>query len=434
MSCIQAPGTDAGEIMTNSKRVFITGLSALTSTGENLSQTWDAVLAGRTGLDIIKGHDLTGWTHRLGGELKDFKPAASLPDRKMLKVISPHDVYGINAAMQAVSHSTMLNYRDSLENAELFNEQTGIFVGSPGNKYYQTYDFLPLVAKSGSDMKIFAESLFSEVHPMWLLRILPNNVLAYTGIHYGFKGANHNITNHATSGMQAIIEAWHAIKAGQIERAVVVAYDMGTDPQNMFYYAKLGILSENHLKPFDLSHNGTLLADGAAAMVLESEESVLARNALPYAEIMAGAAGSDAQGLFALEEDGAPLATLIENIVIDDLSMIVAHGNGNIKSDISEAAAISKVFGEKSIPVTAFKWSTGHTLSSSGLLDTVLATCALNNKLVPGIANFNASAKGCESLSLSSKTSEIKSSNPAALIINRGFAGMNALVVIKSCE
>src|SRR5208283_989287 len=121
------------------------------------------------------------------------------------------------------------------------------------------------------NMQTFAKHLFDEVHPMWLLRILPNNVLAYTGITYGFKGPNHNITNHAVGGTQAILEAYHAIRSGQADRAVVVAYDMGVEPQALFYYKQLGVVSERHLKPFDSEHDGTILADGAAALVLESE-------------------------------------------------------------------------------------------------------------------------------------------------------------------
>ena len=121
---------------------------------------------------------------------------------------------------------------------------------------------------------------------MWLLRILPNNVLAYTGITYGFKGPNHNITNHAVGGTQAILEAYHAIRSGQADRAVVVAYDMGIEPQALFYYEKLGVVSGRHLKPFDDDHDGTLLAEGAAALVLESEDSVNARAATCYGEIL----------------------------------------------------------------------------------------------------------------------------------------------------
>lgn len=424
--------------MSDMNRVFITGLSALTASGATIDENWAAVLAGLSGIDEIKEWDISSWPCRLGGELKNYAPAKMLPDRKLLKVISRQDVLGINAAMQAVEHSQLINYRDSLDTPNVFNDETAVFVGSPGNKYYQQYDFLPLIAKTYGNMHEFANQLFNEVHPTWLLRILPNNVLAYTGITYGFKGVNHNVANHAVGGMQAIIEAYHAIKQGQAARAVVVAYDVGTEPQALFYYDKLGVLSTRHLKPFDSEHDGTIMAEGAAALVLESEASALARGAVCYGEILGGQSATECSGLFSIEANGAHLASLLqttlEGVELNptDVGLVVAHGNGNEKSDESEACAIHTVFND--VPVTAFKWAMGHTICASGVLDTVLAAYALRKKCIPGIANLDTLAPECEKISATRETRPLAENKPHALIINRGFAGMNACLVIKACE
>lgn len=425
--------------MNDNHRVFITGVSALTASGESAQTTWDAILEGKSGLGDIKNDDLSTWAAHLGGELKQFNPARLLPDRKLLKVISRQDVMGIYAAMQAVEHSQLITYRDQLSDPTSFNEQTAIYVGSPGNKYFQQYDFLPLIAKANDDMQAFAGELFNEVHPMWLLRILPNNVLAYTGITYGFKGPNHNISNHAVGGTQAIIEAYHAIKYGQTDRAVVVAYDIGLETQALFYYDKLGVISHQHLKPFDKAHDGTLLGEGAAAIILENETSALERHATCYGEILGGLSGSEGEGLFSVEKTGASLSQLIQQLLDNlqlsptDLDFIVAHGNGNKKSDETEAYAIETVFNKNTIPVTGFKWSVGHTLAASGLIDTVLTTYALNNRCIPGIAPFSKPAQTCEGLNLSPTHRQLSSHQQTALMINRGFGSMNACLVIKSC-
>ncbi|KTD19161.1 3-oxoacyl-ACP synthase [Legionella lansingensis] len=423
----------------SSNRVFITGLSALTACGDTADSTWEAILQGQSGIEETKQWDLSSWNHRLAGELKHFQPAKMLPDRKLMKVISRQDVMGINVAVQAINHSQLMSYRDSLGASDQisFNEKTAIYVGSPGNKYFQQEDFLPLLAKTDGNMQQFAQQLFDEVHPMWLLRILPNNVLAYTGITYGFKGPNHNITNHAVGGTQAIIEAYHALKQGQAERAVVVAYDIGIEPQALFYYEKLGIISKRHLKPFDKEHDGTILAEGAAALILESEASVKRRSAQCYGEIVGGIAASEAAGLFSINHDGKALANVItqalqgQDIQPAEVDFVVAHGNGNIKSDDSEAQAISQVFGR--VPVTAFKWSMGHTICTSGTLDAVLTTYALQNKCLPGIANFESAASSCENLNLSAAHRYLENAK-TAVMINRGFASMNACLVIKSCD
>lgn len=425
--------------MSQSNRVFITGRSALTASGATADATWDAILAGKNGIAEITQWDLSQWSHRLGGELKEFNPAKMLPDRKLMKVISRPDVMGIHAAVQAIEHSQMIAYRDSLEDPNSFNEQTAVFVGSPGNKYFQQYDFLPLLAKTQGNMQQFAQHLFETVHPMWLLRILPNNVLAYTGITYEFKGPNHNITNHAVGGTQALLEAYHAISSGQAERAVIVAYDMAVEPQASFYYEQLGVLSSQHLKPFDEAHDGTLLAEGAAALVLESEESMRARSATCYGEIIGGLSTTEAEGLFSLDTSGQQLAELMQRTLdlvrlnSHDLGFIVAHGNGNSKSDYSESQAIQTAFAQDEIPVTAFKWSMGHTICASGLIDAVMTTYALSSKCIPGIANLQNIAPSCSGLSVSAEHQPLKR-GPYALTINRGFASMNACLVIKACD
>jgi 3-oxoacyl-[acyl-carrier-protein] synthase-1 len=426
--------------MSEGQRVFITGLGALTASGHTADETWSSLLSGTSGLGQITQCDISTWGCQIAGELKDFQPAKMLPDRKLMKVISRQDVIGINAAMQAVEHSQLLSYRDSLPLADAFNDDTAVYVGSPGNKYLQQYDFLPLVSKTNGDMKAFAGQLFSEVHPMWLLRILPNNVLAYTGITYGFKGINQNVTNHAVSGTQALIEAYHAIKNGQASRAVVVAYDVAAEPQALFYYDQLGVLSARHLRPFDTEHDGTIFAEGAAALVLESEASAQERGATCYAEMAGGLSGSEAAGLFSIEASGDHLSLLLNRVLAqqglspDDIGFIVAHGNGNQKSDISEARAIERVFGDYQVPVTAFKWSMGHTVCASGVIDTVMAAYALRNKSIPGIANLASLAPDCLGLNASAAHRDVAADKSSAIIINRGFASMDACLVINACD
>jgi 3-oxoacyl-[acyl-carrier-protein] synthase-1 len=424
--------------MNKNQRVFLTGISASTVCGSSLADTWAAVIGGRSGIHEISSADISTWPCRLGGEINVAELSKHFTDRKLIKLVSKQDVLGIHAAMKAVEDSNLLSYRGTLSDQTEFNERTGVYAGSPGNKYFQQHDFLPLIAKTRDDMQAFGRELFSEVHPMWLLRILPNNVLAYTGITYGFKGPNHNITNHAVGGLQAIIEAYHAIQAGQIDRAVVVAYDVATEPQALYYYEKLGVLSAQALKPFDSAHDGTILAEGASAVILESAASAEARNANCYAEILGGASASERCGLFGIDPEGFALKNLLETLMERyrlfkaDFGMIVGHGNGNPISDCSEAKAIQQVFADKQVPVTAFKWSTGHTLCASGILDTVLAAKAMQTACIPGVANFASAAKDCEYINISSVTRPLDAQKKDVLIINRGFASMNACLALRA--
>lgn len=419
--------------------VYITGMGLITASGHTVDENWQAQIQGQSSIAPIQTWDLTPWECQMGGEIKNFNAAAQLPDRKLMKAISRQDAIGIAVASQAIQQSQLLSFRDQLADPTFFNERTGVYVGSPGNKYLQQYDFLPLLSKSGDNLLTFADELFNEVHPMWLLRILPNNVLAYVGILHQLKGPNHNVTNHAVSGAQALLEAYHAIQSGEIDRAVVVAYDLGIDPQALFYYEKLGLLSSTSLNPFDQSHNGTILADGAAALILESKASADLRQATCLAEFLGGKTQTENSGLFSLKHDGEDLTHLIKHTLSEygldrnELAFIVAHGNGNKPSDDSESLALSRCFEQHQTPIAAFKWAMGHTLCASALVDTIIAVRALQSRQLPGIATLCHKADVAHGLNLSHQTRTLSTGN-TALLINRGFANMNACLAIKACS
>lgn len=192
------------------------------------------------------------------------------------------------------------------------------------------------------------------------------------------------------------------------------------------------------MKPFDAAHDGTILAEGAAALVLESEASARARNATCYAEVLFGQSATESHGLFSLQADGQPLAELISSTLerasctAQDVSCVIAHGNGNKNSDESEACALAQVFATQSVPVSAFKWSVGHTVSASGILDAVLASYVLDTQCLPGIANLETPDAAAAGLSLQ-KAHQSIGTHATALVVNRGFASLNACLVMKAC-
>jgi len=421
------------------KKVYVTGMGLVSAAGMNPDEVWQAVNNGESGIRPVNA-----WSQSdvfTGGELKDYQPRKMVPDPKWLKLISRQDVIGLNAVFQAIDHSQCVTYRDSLEPEAqaVFNENMGLYIGSSGNKFFQQYDFMPLMAASKGKMPAFAEKLFETVHPMWLLKILPNNVLAYAGIQHGFKGPNQNIVNHAASGLQAVIEAYWAIATGQTERAVAAAYDVGFEPQGQAYYEALGVISPTGMiRSFDMKRDGTVLGEGAAALVLESEAAVKERNARVYAEILGGQQRSEACGIFGLEPSGKSLEHLIQSglerlqLKAGDIGMITAHANGNMQSDHSEAQALSALFGRYHTPVTGFKWSVSHTLCAAGVIDTVLTILALNHQKVPGIPTLTDLADECQGISVSSLPQKTLSS--IGLVVARGFGGMDTSLFLKAAH
>jgi 3-oxoacyl-[acyl-carrier-protein] synthase-1 len=359
-------------------------------------------------------------------------------DRKVHKLLRRTDLLGLYAAGRAIDDAGFLTHRETLDlaGAASFNDHTGIFVGSGGGAYQNQYEFFPLLTTANGDLGIFGRELASTVNPMWLLRSLPNNVLCHIGIRYGLKGPNACVMNHGVSGSLAIVEAAAALRAGEAERAVSVGHDAPVEPQTVLYYDRLGLLSADALRPFDTGRSGTVLGEGAAALVLESEAAAAARGAEVLGEFLGSACTTEAVGVLAIRPDGDGLAQAITLALAEagarvaDVGMIVAHGNGTRQSDASEAAAIRRVFGSTPPPVTSFKWAFGHLLAASGIADAVLALLALRRGAVPGVATLRELDPDLGNLPVSAAPQAPRSD--VGLLLNRGFGGTNTALLLRA--
>ena len=416
--------------------VVITGYGCLTASGADAASTWEAVLTGQSGIQEAETWDSSGWPYHLAGEIKDYSPRELVADRKLLKFITRQDVIGLNAVTQAVAHSKVIEYRDSLTDPTSFNDRTGVFVGSPATKYRSQHDYLSPLAKAAGDPGEFGARAMEDVHPMWLLRALPNNVLAYAGIQNGFKGANANVTAHGISGSQAIAEACRYLRDGAIDRAVVVGYDSASELEALPYYASVGLLSSRGLRPFDRSRDGTVLGEGAGALFLETRDEAERRSARIYGEVLGSSVVSEAEGVLSVREDGAGVRRAIRlaledsEMSPDEIGMISAHANGTRVSDASEARAFVDVFGASSIPVTGFKWSLAHTVAASGVIESILSLLCLADGRVPGIPSLEELSPDCEGVKASALEQKPRSS--VGIVVSRAFAGLNSCIVLST--
>ena len=416
--------------------VVITGFGCLTASGADTEATWNALLAGESGIQEAATWDSAEWPYRLAAEIKDYKPRELVADRKLLKFITRQDVIGLNAASQAVAHSGIIEHRDGLSDPTTFNDRTGVFVGSPATKYRFQNDYLAPLADAGGDAREFGVCAMDDVHPMWLLRTLPNNVLAYVGIQYGFKGANANITAHGISGSQAIAEARRYLRDGAIDRAIVVGYDSASELEALPYYASVGLLSSRGLRPFDQSRDGTVLGEGAGALVLERRDIAEGRGAKIYGEVLGSSVVAEAEGVLSVREDGDGVGRAIRQALKDsgtspgEVGMISAHGNGGRTSDASEARAFAEVFGTSAIPVAAFKWSLGHTIAASGVIESILTLHCLATGRVPGIPTLEEPSPDCAGVMVSRAVQKPRSS--VGIVVSRAFAGLNSCIVLSN--
>ena len=421
-------------------RIVITGNSAICAAGLDPTAIVDTLTTGRSMIGPIAGWDTEKWPTSLAAEVSDYNGGKLLGDRKLLKLVRRSDVFGIYAGTQAIEQAGLPAYTETLDEATAaeYADQTGCYVGSGGGAFEVSYDFFPLMAESGDSLATFGKELSNTVNPMWLLRSLPNNVLCHVSIRNQLKGPNGCITNHTTSGILSVIESAWALREGDAQRVVAIAHDAPIEPQTLLYLDQVGLVSKDVLRPFDSRHDGCVLGEGAAALMLETEASAKQRGASILGEYLGGGDASEGEGIFCIRADGDGLSRAIELALADaglqasEVGMIVAHGNGTEQSDASETAALLRVFGKDMPPVTANKWSIGHLFASSGLVDIVIGLEAARRGVVPGVANLEQLAASCAGLNITKQNRETRSD--VVLVLCRGFAGTNAAVLLRAAR
>jgi 3-oxoacyl-[acyl-carrier-protein] synthase-1 len=419
-------------------KIVITGTGAVCAAGAQPEAILDAVRSGRSAIGPIRQWDTTRWPVHDAGEIPDFNPRAMVEDRKLHKLIRRTDLVGLYAAGQAIERSGIVAHRDALpaDEAAQYSDRSGVIVGSGGGNFQNQYDYFPLLTEAKGDLRSFGRDLANVVNPMWLLRTLPNNVLGHIGIKHNLKGTNACITNHSVGGLLALIEAFEALRAGEADRVVAVGHETPIEPQMVLYYYRLGLIASEMLRPFDAGRDGSQFGEGAGALVLETEASARARNAPVLGEVLGTGYATEAVGLLAIREDGDGPARAMAQALVDagltsaDVGMIVAHANGTVASDASEAVAIRRVFGDGAPPITGFKWAFGHLIAAAGIVEAVLALQALKVGVVPGIANLRTLDPAAEGLPIS-KAHQTPRGN-IAMVLCRGFAGTNAAVLVRA--
>jgi 3-oxoacyl-[acyl-carrier-protein] synthase-1 len=424
--------------MSSSQAIVITGAGCVCGAGRTVDSIWNRILSGKSAVTPITQWDAGQWPVGVAAEVPPPDLRTLIDDRRLQKMISRTDVFGLYAAAEAIQHSGVLAQRDKLQPSgqAQFNDRSGVFAGSGGGTFRSTYEFFPLLTQAAGDMTAFGRDLETTVDPMWLLRQLPNNVVCHIGIRHGFRGTNACVTNQCVGGAVAVAEAAAALRTGEADRAVAVGHDAPIEPETILLYHNVGLLAPDTVRPFDRTRTGTVFGEGAGAVMLETTAEAAARGAVVLGELLGSGCVTEATGIVELLTDGDGLARAIQ-IALDDagvlpsqVGMVIAHGNGNRASDASEACALKRVFAGTLPPVTSFKWALGHTIAASATLDLVLALKALKEDLVPGIATLEEVDPALAPLPVSSQPQQPGSD--IALLCSRGFGGMNVALVLRA--
>ena len=422
------------------RRVVVTGFGAVAPNGLDAEAFWDATLAGRSGVQRIESFDVTGFPVQVAGEVSGFRAADFVPSRKSLKIMGKNIRFGVAAAQMAAEHAGIAEEKPD-------PVRFGVVMGSgivPTDVEEMGEAVMASLDDKGEfDVRLFGKGGQKMLFPLWLLKHLPNMVAAHISIIQKAQGPNNTIVTACSASTQAIGEAARIIERGDADVMITGGADSRIDPLSLVAYSLLGAVStadrppEAVSRPFDRDRDGFVLGEGAACLVLETEEHAKARGATIYAEIAGYASSFDAFAVTKPDPEGRgayramELALADARITADDVDYISAHGTSTILNDRMETTAIKTLFGARarSVPASSIKSMTGHLIGAAGAMEALVAVRAIEQGAIPPTINLDNPDPECD---LDYVPHEARSMKVRTVLSNSfGFGGQNAALVIR---
>jgi len=411
-------------------RVVITGLGLCTSLGRSVDEFWRNLLAGHSGIGRISLFDASSLPVRIGGEVKNFKPgerlgefpeAASERDRKIW--------LGLDAATGALADSLLP--RDDFQN-------TMLFVGVSLETFFLE-EVTPLAHAPDAVRDLVRQVMHQE--PYRQLQTPLDRLTQILGDHYGLNHGRYTNCSACAAGAQVVGEAFRRLRDGTVAVALAGATDSTLNPLALGGFSLLQILSTENdrpdkaCRPFDATRKGTVLAEGAAFLVMETLEHARQRRAHIYAEVLGYGSSLDAYRVTDPEPNGRGAASSMAKAIRDaglqpeNIDCINAHGTGTPKNDVAETLAIKQTLGAHActIPVTANKSMTGHMIATSGALEAIASAMTLFTRKIPPTINRECPDPQCD---LDHVVEGCRSFEGRTVLSNSfGFGGQNASLV-----
>ena len=409
----------------NKRRVVITGLGALAPNGNSVSEYWDALISGTSGIDHITYFDTENLSVKIAGELSNFNPEDYF-DKKEIRKLDPFTIYHLISSAEAISNSGI-----NEDNLDL--NRIGVMIGS-GVGGIQTLEEQHGIYKSRGQRR---------VSPFFVPRMIANIAAGNLAIKYGFKGPNQTVISACASGTDAIGLASRIIKYGDADVMITGGTEASITGLTISGFANIKALSTQNdtpktaSKPFDAMRDGFVLGEGSASIVLEELTHARKRNANILGELVGYGSTDDAFHITQPSAGGEGAIRAMKNAVLDanlslnDVDYINAHGTSTPFNDKTESAAITSLFGEhaQKLKVSSTKSMIGHALGASGALEAVACILAINHNILPPTINYKDSDSECnlDYVPNNSQKSEVN----IAMSNSFGFGGHNGVILLK---
>lgn len=404
------------------KRLVITGLGLVTPIGIGKEEFWKNAVDGGSGVGRLNRFDTSAFPTALGAEVKGFRPEKYIKksDPRSLDISSQ---FGIAASVMAAEDA-------GLEITPKNRDGVGVVVGTT----------LGTISFILSQQMVLAGGAFTDVHKFLGHMALHNCLSADISIELGARGISETVSSACISGISAIAIASEKIRSGDCEVAIVGGVESAFSP---LPYAGLNIiraLTNDAVKPFDESADGTVLGEGAAIMVIEELGHAISRKAGIYCEIGGTEVLCEGYNHFKRDREGDVGVRTIERAVKKsgigkkDIGFVNAHGMGLAHFDLFESVVLGKYFGKDldSIPVTSIKPMIGHPLAAASAMQVAATAMMLKNGLIVHTLNTRNVLKGsCINLL---RDKPVATRAKAALVNSYAFGGKCAACVLKRID
>ncbi len=410
------------------RRVVITGMGMVSPVGLSVKESWESILAGKSGIAPITHFDTSGFSTTFGGSVKNFD-ASNYLSPKDAKKMDPFIHYGIAASMEA--------FKDSgLEVTEENAERIGVAVGSgigglPGiEKGHEAY-------MKGGPRKI---------SPFFVPSNIINMISGHVSIMYGLKGPNIALVTACATGTHSIGDAARLIEYGDADVMIAGGAEMATSPCGLGGFASARALStrnddpETASRPWDQDRDGFVLSDGAGVMVVEEYEHAKARGAKIYAEVVGYGMSGDAFHMTLPAKGGEGASRCMNNALRnagvnpDQVNYINAHGTSTPAGDVAETDAAKATFGDHAykLAMSSTKSMTGHLLGAAGGVEAIFTALAVSDQVAPPTINIFNQDPACDLDYVAGTAREMEINY--ALSNSFGFGGTNATLVLAKPE
>ena len=410
------------------RRVVVTGLGLVTPVGLNVKDSWDNILAGKSGITPITHFDVSEFSVRFSGSIRNFDITDYI-SAKDARRMDTFIHYGIAAGTQALNDSG-LEVTD--ENAHRIGVSIGSGIGGLGGieQGYQT----------------FIDKGPRKISPFFVPSNIINMISGNFSIMHGLKGPNIAIVTACTTGTHSVGDAGRMIAHGDADVMVAGGAEMATSPTGLGGFAAARALStrnddpETASRPWDKDRDGFVLGDGSGVMVLEEYEHAKARGANIYCELIGFGMSGDAYHMTSPSVGGEGAGRCMTNALNDagvnpeQVDYINAHGTSTPAGDVAETMAMKAALGDHAYKtaISSTKSMTGHLLGAAGGIEAVFTALAIRDQVAPPTINLLNQDPECDLDFVPNTAREMKID--VAVSNSFGFGGTNGTVVFRKPE